>query len=73
MLHALAVVAPIIFEYVSAGQFVQLALPELFLNFPATQVVQAPPSGPVYPVLHLQSEMNFDVFENGDCELAGHD
>ena len=54
VLQLVALVAPIIVEYESAGQFVQLALPELFLNFPATQVVQPPPSGPLYPALHLQ-------------------
>ena len=72
MIHTLAVVAPAMFEYVSAGQLVQLALPELFLNFPAAQAVQLPPSLPVYPMLHLHVEIDLDVFENGDCEFAGH-
>jgi hypothetical protein len=71
-IHTLAVVALIIFEYVSAGQLVQLALPEIFLNLPATQAVHVSPSLPVYPMLHLHVKIDLDVFENGDCELAGH-
>jgi hypothetical protein len=72
MIHTLAVVAPAMFEYVSAGQLVQLALPEVFLNFPAAQAVHVSPSLPVYPMLHLHVEIDLDVFENGDCEFAGH-
>jgi hypothetical protein len=73
MIHTLGVIAPVMFEYVSAGQLVQLALPELFLNFPPAQAVQTSPSVPVYPMLHLHVEIDLDVFENGDCELTGHD
>ena len=73
LVHTLAVVAPAMFEYVSAGQLVQLALPELFLNFPAAQAVQTSPSLPVYPMLHLHVKIDLDVLENGDCEFAGHD
>jgi hypothetical protein len=72
IVHTLAVVAPAMFEYVSAGQLVQLALPELFLNFPAAQAVHVSPSLPVYPMLHLHVEIDLDVFENGDRELTGH-
>jgi hypothetical protein len=37
--HALALVAPVRFEYDPAEQFVQLALPELFLNFPVAHAM----------------------------------
>ena len=72
VIHTLALLAAGTFEYVPAVQSVHNELPMIFLNLPATQVVQTPPSGPLYPVLHLHVEINFDVFENGDCELAGH-
>jgi hypothetical protein len=70
--HTLAFVAPGTIEYAPAEQFVHDALPLTFLNFPATQVVQTPPSGPVYPELHLQSEIDFDEVENGAYEFTGH-
>lgn len=73
MLHTLALLAAGTFEYVPDRQFVHNALPVLFLNLPVTQAVQAPPSGPVYPVIHLQSEMVFDDVENGAYVFAGHD
>ena len=73
MLHTLASTAADTFEYAPAGQFVHDALPLLFLYFPTTQEVQAPPSGPVYPVLHLQSEIVLGDVENGDCDDIGHD
>ena len=40
--------------YVPAEQSAQEALPAVFLYFPATQALHAPPSGPVNPALHLQ-------------------
>jgi hypothetical protein len=55
------------------AQFAQLALPVLFLNLPVTQAVQVPPSGPVYPLSHLQSEISFALAENGELDFAGHD
>ncbi len=73
LVHTLALVALVAFEYAPDGQLRHDEFPETFLNFPATQVVQTPPSGPVYPMIHLQCEIDFDVFENGDCEFAGHD
>ena len=72
VIHTLALLAAGTFEYVPAVQSVHTELPMIFLNLPGTQAVQGPPSGPVYPVLHLHVEINFDVLENGDCELAGH-
>ena len=71
--HTAEVFAPATPEYAPAKQFVHGALPVTFLNFPETQVVQTPPSGPVYPTLQLHVEIDFDVLENGDCELTGHD
>jgi hypothetical protein len=73
LIHTAEVFAPATPEYAPAGQFVHDALPLTFLNFPATQAVQLPPSGPVYPVLHLQSEIVFDVTEKFEVENAGHD
>ena len=72
-MHTVDEVAPTVMEYIPAGQPVHDALPLAFLNVPATHAVQAPPSGPVYPVLHLQSEIVFADVENGDDVAAGHD
>ena len=66
MLHTLALLAAGTFEYVPAVQLVHNELPVIFLNFPGTQAVQTPPSGPVYPVLHKQLEIYFEMLENGD-------
>jgi hypothetical protein len=71
--HTVGEVAPTVMEYVPAGQPVHNALPLSLLNLPATHAVQAPPSGPVYPMLHLQSEIVFGDVENGDEVAAGHD
>jgi hypothetical protein len=73
LMHTLALVAPATPEYAPVGQFVHDALPLTFLNVPATQVVQTPPSGPVYPALHLQSEIDFVDVENALIVLEGHD
>jgi len=70
--HTLALVAPETPEYAPVGQSIHDALPLTFLNFPATQAVQTPPSGPVYPALHLQLAIFFGISENGDFEFAGH-
>jgi hypothetical protein len=54
--HVLLSLAPTAVEYVLAGQNVHAALPFVDLNVPGGQVVhwplEAPVSGPVYPVLH---------------------
>ena len=73
MLQTLALLAADTFEYAPAGQFVHDALPLLSLYFPTKQDVQTPPSRPVYPVLHLQSEIVLGDVENGDCDDIGHD
>ena len=72
-LQTLALPAAETFEYAPAGQFVHDALPLLFLYFPTTQELQAPPSGPVYPVIHLQSEIVLGDVENGAYVFSGHD
>jgi hypothetical protein len=71
-LQTLALPAAETFEYAPAGQFVHDALPLTFLYFPTTQELQAPPSGPVYPMIHMQLDIFFGVSENGDLEFAGH-
>jgi hypothetical protein len=53
-MHTLALVAPTTLEYTPVGQSKHAEFPVTFLNFPATQAVQTPPSGPLYPALHLQ-------------------
>ena len=73
LIHTAEVFAPATPEYAPAVQFVHDEFPVTFLNFPATHVVQAPPSGPVYPMLHLHSEIDFDDVENGADVPAGHD
>ena len=55
--HVLQLVPPVIDAYVPDAQLMHNEFPMIFLNFPATQVVQPPPSGPVYPTLHLQEEV----------------
>lgn len=72
VIHTLALLAAGTFEYVPAVQSVHTELPMIFLNLPGTQAVQAPPSGPVYPVLHLQSEIDFVDVANGEFEFVGH-
>ena len=70
LIHTDEVFAPATSEYAPAGQSIHDALPVAFLNFPATQAVQRPPSGPVYPTLHLQAlcpELNI-----GELLFVGH-
>jgi hypothetical protein len=50
--HEVHTDAPVNSEYVSTLQLVQLALPVVFLYFPATHAVHGPPFGPVNPTLH---------------------
>ena len=68
--HTVEEVAPTTPEYAPVAQFTHDALPLTFLNLPATQELQAPPSRPVYPTLHLQAlipELNI-----GELLFAGH-
>jgi hypothetical protein len=63
--QTLALVAPVTPEYAPAKQFVQIALPELFLNFPAAHAMHEEPPAPVYPALHIQAsipELNISEF-----------
>ena len=50
--HVEANVAPTAAEYVLRLQSVHAADPVTILNFPATQAVHVPPSGPVEPAAH---------------------
>jgi hypothetical protein len=45
--------------------------PCVALNFPVTHVVHVPPSGPVDPLLHLQSDT--DEIPAGEFEFVGHE
>ena len=47
--------APEVVEYVSLPQVSQIAEPGELLYVPAVQLVQGPPSGPLDPLLHVQS------------------
>ena len=42
-------------EYVPSGHSEQASDPFVALYLPASHAAQVPPSGPVYPALHLQS------------------
>ena len=48
----------------------EAALPVVFLNCPALQGWQVPPSAPVYPRWHLQSSIT--VEPSRATELSGH-
>jgi hypothetical protein len=61
--------APTVVEYFPASQFVHAAFPEPVLYLPATHFTQSPPSGPVEPVLHLQSA--FAPLPSGEYEFVG--
>jgi hypothetical protein len=50
------IVAAATLENAPAGQLVQLALPVMSLYFPTVHATHAEPSGPVYPIMHLQSD-----------------
>lgn len=52
------------------GQIVQSVIPILFAYAPIGQAVQAAPSAPLYPTLHLQS-VNASLTA-GEFELVGH-
>jgi hypothetical protein len=70
LIHTLELVAPDTDEYVPVKQFVHEALPLLDLYDPATQPVQTPPSGPVYPTLHLQTLI--PELDTGELLFVGH-
>jgi len=68
--QVVAIVAPTVVEYVPAAQSVQAAEPVAILYLPVTQVVHAPPSGPVDPALHVQAVIT--ELGLGELEFAGH-
>jgi hypothetical protein len=53
-----AAIAPVVVEYVLALQSVHATLPVTVLNFPATQAVHVPPSGPVEPAGHANEKQS---------------
>ena len=69
--HVDAVVAADVVEYLPAVQSVQRALPEDVLYLPGTQAVQACPSSPVKPALHLQ--LANVPLASGEFEFDGQD
>ena len=64
--HVALDAAPTAPENVPCPQSLHPALPTILLNFPATQLAQLPPSGPVDPALHLHVEA-----PEMDSEAAG--
>ena len=54
--HCNTEVRPVVFPNFPAGHSRQSALPISALNSPFSHLLQGPPSGPVYPGLHLQSD-----------------
>jgi hypothetical protein len=71
--HVVAVVAPVVVEYVPVPQSTHAALPVTFLCFPATQATHGPPSGPVKPTLQ-PADTHAVTLELPAAELvpAGH-
>jgi len=57
-------------EYWPAAQELHKALPVVFLNFPASHIIQLTSSVLVYPV--LQSQLLNTPLPGGDCELLWH-
>jgi hypothetical protein len=49
-----AEISPVSVEYLPAEHCVHSSVPLLVLNVPAMHATHVPPSGPVYPMLHLQ-------------------
>ena len=69
-LQSLTVVLPLLAEYVPASQSTQALLPCTALNLPLAQREHTPPSGPVDPALHLQSDRL--LLPDGESERNGH-
>ena len=65
-----AAVAAAVPEYVPAPQFSHTTLPLAILYVPATQAEHGPPSGPVYPALHVHAAIA--VLTLGEFEFTGH-
>jgi hypothetical protein len=65
-----ATVAAAVPEYVPDPQFSHTTLPLAILYVPATQAEHGPPSGPVYPALHVQAATA--VLTLGELEFAAH-
>jgi hypothetical protein len=60
----------VVVQYVFTGQSVHDTDPLVVLNFPATQAVHAPPSGPVYPGAHTHCDNN--PLPAPETVFAGH-
>ena len=72
--HVVALVVPVLAEYVPAEQSVHPALPVIVLNLPATQAAHGPPSGPVDPGLHATETHAFTLEPPAaDVVPAGHE
>ena len=69
--HAYSAICPTAVEYWSAPQLVHAAFPTPALYVPAAQSQHTPPSRPVYPALHLQSDSAV-LAARLLPELAGH-
>ena len=65
----LAVVVPVVAEYLPVPQSVQAPVPVAALYLPAAQAEHAPPLGPVYP--RLQTQLLTEVPPLRRCEFAG--
>jgi hypothetical protein len=57
-------------EYVFGGHVTHAAVPDTFLNFPASHAGHGPPFGPVYPGLHEQFVTLLLLTD--EFEFAGH-
>lgn len=69
--QVVATVAPTAAEYVPAPQSVHATLPVVVLYFPGAHAVQAAPSRPVNPMLHVQPSNELQPLHEAP-ELAGH-
>ena len=67
--HAVQDEAPLS-EYVFGGHVTHTAVPDTFLNFPASHATHGPPFGPVYAGLHEQL-LSRSLFAD-EFEFAGH-
>jgi hypothetical protein len=72
-MHTVALVAPVVVEYVPVPQSAHAALPLAILYFPATQAVHGPPSGPVNPARQATETHAFTLEPPpADVVPAGH-